>query len=160
LEGDEVYTSYGHHSNDFLLAEYGFVLPDNPADLVCLDDVILPKLSGEKKALLNERGMLGNFMLSAQSKPCDRTKEALHQLLDDAPTQSGDFLYGDLDSQDTASASDGLLSSLLAEFLERIEDTRQAILSSETGTVSQKALLVQRWNQIDAVLKQSAELLN
>lgn len=156
LEGEEVCTSYGHHSNDFLLAEYGFVLPDNSADLVSLDDVILPKLSGEQKASLNEKGELGNFMLSADSKPCDRTKAALHQLLNGAATKSD----GGLDSQNTPSGTDALLSSLLAELLNRIKSTRKAIFTSDAGTASQRAVLVQRWDQIEAILKQSIEVLD
>ncbi len=32
-QGEEVYISYGNHSNDFLLTEYGFILPEEGAEI-------------------------------------------------------------------------------------------------------------------------------
>lgn len=34
---DQVFISYGAHSNTHLLMEYGFILPDNPHDVYELD---------------------------------------------------------------------------------------------------------------------------
>ena len=41
-KGEEIYISYGNHSNDFLLAEYGFILDENKWDEISLDELILP----------------------------------------------------------------------------------------------------------------------
>jgi hypothetical protein len=78
--GEEVHLSYGSHSNDFLLAEYGFVLTDNRWDAVCLEDAILPFLNEEQKNVLKDRGFLGNYMLDPEPGGCFRTQPALRIL--------------------------------------------------------------------------------
>jgi hypothetical protein len=62
---DELFVSYGPHSNDFLLVEYGFLLPGetNMHDTVNLDPVILPTLSMEQKSRLDAKGYLGAYTL-------------------------------------------------------------------------------------------------
>ncbi|KAI4278769.1 MAG: hypothetical protein L6R38_005167 [Xanthoria sp. 2 TBL-2021] len=42
--GDEVYVSYGQHSNDFLLVEYGFVLNSNRWDSTPVDHCLMTHL--------------------------------------------------------------------------------------------------------------------
>ncbi|CDO92312.1 unnamed protein product [Kluyveromyces dobzhanskii CBS 2104] len=39
--GEEIFNSYGDHSNAYLLARYGFCVPDNPHDVVDLSDELL-----------------------------------------------------------------------------------------------------------------------
>lgn len=34
LQGSEVFSNYGHKSNEELILSYGFVIPNNPADFV------------------------------------------------------------------------------------------------------------------------------
>jgi hypothetical protein len=62
---EELFVSYGPHSNDFLLVEYGFLLPGetNMHDSVNLDSVILPTLSTEQKSRLDANGYLGAYTL-------------------------------------------------------------------------------------------------
>ena len=66
-EGDdeEIFVSYGPHNNDFLLVEYGFILPDkvNLNDSISLDSVILPRLSEEQRRQLDAKGYLGKYTL-------------------------------------------------------------------------------------------------
>ena len=42
--GEELCISYGDHSNDCLLAEYGFLLAKNRWDVISIDDAVLPRL--------------------------------------------------------------------------------------------------------------------
>lgn len=62
---EELFVSYGSHSNDFLFLEYGFVLPgsENIHDCVSIDYVILPTLSTEQKRRLRAKGYLGEYTL-------------------------------------------------------------------------------------------------
>jgi hypothetical protein len=69
-EDEEIFVSYGPHSNDFLLAEYGFILPgiENIRDSISLDSVILPTLAQEQVRRLDAKGYLGEYTLfSAQA---------------------------------------------------------------------------------------------
>ncbi|KAK2592197.1 hypothetical protein QQS21_010116 [Conoideocrella luteorostrata] len=150
LNGEEVHISYGDHSNDFLLAEYGFILPDNSHDRVCINDLILGELQAEQRAFLKDKGALGDFMLSVQSQPCSRTKVAL-QLLCDTVTNDK------LDSCHTRSGTDLYLPQLLTKFLDEIQDIKKAILGNIAGNSTQQSLLMQRWNQIEVIVKQTIE---
>ena len=66
-DDDEIFASYGPHSNDFLLVEYGFILPDdeNIHDSISLDSVILTTLSEEQKGMLEAKGYWGEYTLFA-----------------------------------------------------------------------------------------------
>jgi hypothetical protein len=77
--GVELYISYGRHTNDFLLVEYGFVLPNNDWDAISLDSTILPMLKASQRTLLDEHNMLHNYTLGprADCQPCYRTQVAL-----------------------------------------------------------------------------------
>ncbi|KAK7967653.1 uncharacterized protein PG986_001930 [Apiospora aurea] len=54
--GEEVFASYGDHSNDYLLGEYGFVMDENKWDSICLDEVILPRLTRAQEKELEAGG--------------------------------------------------------------------------------------------------------
>ena len=58
--GEEIFTSYGGHNNDFLLTEYGFILDENKWDSLLLDDLILPHLNTKSRKRLSEAGYLGS----------------------------------------------------------------------------------------------------
>jgi hypothetical protein len=64
-QDEEIFVSYGPHSNDFLFVEYGFILSDgeNKHDSIGLDSVILPTLSMEQKRILDAKGYLGEYTL-------------------------------------------------------------------------------------------------
>ncbi|GLA33708.1 hypothetical protein AnigIFM63309_000542 [Aspergillus niger] len=48
-EGEEIYMSYGPHSNDFLFTEYGFYLDTNASETLYLDEIILQDLNASKQ---------------------------------------------------------------------------------------------------------------
>lgn len=61
-EGEEIFNSYGDHSNSYLLAKYGFCVGDNPFDIVDLSEQILefgrqnPKVLGPRMDWWQEEG--------------------------------------------------------------------------------------------------------
>ncbi|KAE8353124.1 hypothetical protein BDV28DRAFT_148373 [Aspergillus coremiiformis] len=64
-KGEEVYMSYGAHSNDFLFVEYGFVLDKNLSDTIYLDDIIFQDLPiSDRKELLLQNAF-GNYEVTA-----------------------------------------------------------------------------------------------
>lgn len=91
-KGEEVHISYGSHSNDFLLVEYGFVLESNLWDEVNLDDAIIPSLTSStrrpgRKEALEEVGYWGNYVLDRETV-CHRTQVAVRLLLTGCGTQN------------------------------------------------------------------------
>ncbi|OJJ97149.1 hypothetical protein ASPACDRAFT_80639 [Aspergillus aculeatus ATCC 16872] len=66
---EEIFMSYGSHSNDFLFVEYGFFLPTNPSDSIYLDDIIFQDLTIEQKKDLIGQDLFGNFELTSPTTP-------------------------------------------------------------------------------------------
>lgn len=57
-KGEEIYLTYGHHSNLKLLQEYGFVLESNCHDFVDISTTLFPEtFSARQNKLSNEPGM-------------------------------------------------------------------------------------------------------
>ncbi|MCJ1379468.1 hypothetical protein MMC17_002569 [Xylographa soralifera] len=155
---EEVYISYGGHSNDFLLAEYGFVLAKNRWDEVCLDDVILPKLNTMQKAELEDRGFLGKYMLDVETPGCHRTQVVL-RLLCCTLGQWRRFVDAEDDGEASQGEVDTLLMQLLDRFLQTIDKTLEDIENLHVGQVTQRELLVTRWKQIQSMITQTIKHL-
>lgn len=148
-KGEEVYTSYGAHSNDFLLTEYGFVLADNPSDQLCLDSILLAKLQTEHKVALSERGLLGDFMMRADSTPSDRAWIAMRGLAGTVP-QWDDWIDNEEDAHGTLAKARAMLPGVLDELRGEIEDHRRRIAEARDETnATRMDTLLQRWNQMD-----------
>lgn len=165
--GEEVYISYGDHSNDFLLAEYGFILSENRWDKACLDDVILPKLSQKQTEVLEARDLLEGYMVQRKTDdygPCDRAKAALRVLcsssagdgdewqsaldrIGDEPTTARD--YGDIEAIEIEE-----FKRLVRELRKECENKVAALEQIHAGMESQRSVLMLRWKQIASILEQ------
>lgn len=80
--GREVFVSYGCHSNDFLMVEYGFLLDANKWDDVVLDTVVgeVMKDGGRRREVLEEEGFWGNYTMD-RNGVCFRTQAAARMSL-------------------------------------------------------------------------------
>lgn len=87
--------SYGTHSNDFLLVEYGFVLSRNRHDSVTLDHIILPLLSPLQKEILEQHAYLGSYYLTREGI-CYRTQVAIRAMVTSGK-RIKEFLNGEYD---------------------------------------------------------------
>ena len=149
--GEEVHFCYGSHSNDFLLAEYGFVPAQNQHDVVCLDEVIVSRLSLEQKHFLRGKEYLGNYMLNEDGDECSRTKVVLRVLT--CPQEKWErFAESGDDEPSIESDARALLVRFLNSFSDVIKRTLETIHSLDTGQQGQIALLTTRWKQIHAVV--------
>ncbi|KAK4147329.1 uncharacterized protein C8A04DRAFT_34058 [Dichotomopilus funicola] len=159
--GEEIYLSYGDHSNDFLLAEYGFVMEENRWDQACLEDVILPKLNAAQKAQLESRCYLGPFTikLDADNLVCHKTRVALG-LLCCTPEESHTILEttGEC-GQVSQHKVDKLLAQLLHELWEKAEETIAAVGETSVGQSEQRELIIGRWKQIQATVMKAINRL-
>jgi hypothetical protein len=150
-EGEEMYISYGNHSNDFLLAEYGFVLLENRWDEVQLDQVILPKLSTSQRECLEEAGFLGNYMLDSQTI-CHRSQVALRIICVSRRAWLR-FVNGEDDGDRDQQTVNTLLLRLLSEYRITASQSAKQVMSSRSGFLSQRQMLSRRWRQIEDLLR-------
>ncbi|KAL3445630.1 hypothetical protein BJX65DRAFT_144263 [Aspergillus insuetus] len=152
-KGEEVYMSYGSHTNDFLLVEYGFCPDDNPSDSVYLDDLIIADLSAEQKEALDAHDCLGNY-------------EVLSSGLDERLVAVANIKYMSLkDWREFANRMDGLerasdakrVGEIHRGWLERyLEEGTLAVRATkdllktvaDESTRAKLDLILSRWKQI------------
>lgn len=150
-KGDEVYISYGNHSNDFLLAEYGFMLTENKWDEMSLDAFIMPLLSAKQKNHLSEAGFLGKYILDRETV-CYRTQVVLRLVC--LPLEKWKhFVNGEDDGETDQPTVDRLLFQVLHSHLDQVKEMVKALGVLDCGLKSQRATLTQRWNQLHFLLE-------
>ncbi|KAL2816897.1 hypothetical protein BJX63DRAFT_419774 [Aspergillus granulosus] len=74
-KGEEIFMSYGPHTNDFLFTEYGFYLDENQSEVLYLDDIIFQDISPSLQEELNLQQYYGNYQVTATGA-CYRTEIA------------------------------------------------------------------------------------
>ncbi|KAM7213066.1 putative set domain containing protein [Rhypophila decipiens] len=158
--GEEIYICYGNHGNDFLLTEYGFLLDENKWDEICLDEAILPELSGRQKDMLADEDFLGNYMLDSNGV-CYRTLVAL-RLLALSLIEWRRYLDGPFNVDDEV--QQGEVDRELARILEKYRRGTIAkmigkIEESTAGEESQRKMLIRRWEQIGELIDRTIENL-
>lgn len=80
--GDEVFISYGAHSNEALLCEYGFVIPHGNSDnCLFLDEAVKALLQSYHVSLLMEIDYYEDYTLDWDGWPSFRTEVALRVAL-------------------------------------------------------------------------------
>lgn len=85
--GEELYFSYGPHSNEFLLCEYGFTLPVNTWNYVDVSDMIIPLLRPPHVDFLKHSGYYGEYTVNGTGMSF-RTEVALATLQEPNPAES------------------------------------------------------------------------
>ncbi|EAQ83168.1 hypothetical protein CHGG_10986 [Chaetomium globosum CBS 148.51] len=151
----EVYISYGAHTNDFLLAEYGFLPAANRWDEVCVDEVILPKPSTAHKELLQGEGLLGPFMLDSETLGCKKTQAAVRLLCCGSRGQWKESLDGEGCGEHCRGEAYTLLRSLLVDYSAMVGKAVQDVGGLQVGQAAQRELLEQRWRQVDTIVTQA-----
>ncbi|KAF2488857.1 SET domain-containing protein [Lophium mytilinum] len=150
--GEEIYVSYGAHTNDFLLVEYGFILSTNAADTTTLDHLLIPQLSSSATSTLKEDGFYGNYTLSPTG-PCHRTQAALRLL--HLPTRRYvAFVSGADDGAVDQAVIDTHLRKLLEEYQRVVMQAEEEVDALDVGVeVEQKEMLARRWKQVGAIVQ-------
>ncbi|KAI5464290.1 hypothetical protein BGZ63DRAFT_377382 [Mariannaea sp. PMI_226] len=155
---EEVFVSYGPHSNDFLLTEYGFILDTNRWDDVYLDDAIIPMLNKTQRADLHAVGFLGRYTLDEHTLGCHRTQVAL-RLLCCTPRQWQRFFDAEDDGSSTQVDVDDLLLKALHSYLDTIRNAVDRIDELEVGLDIQREWLRSRWQQIETMVRSTIQQL-
>ncbi|KAK7967601.1 uncharacterized protein PG986_001878 [Apiospora aurea] len=154
--GEELFISYGDHSNDFLLAEYGFLLAHNHWDVVSIDDAIMVRLDEPAKEALRQKDLLGTYTLHVEKGPCSRVQAALRLLC--CPYEHWlQYVEGRDDGHSSQLAVNVLLCELLGEFEKVIQKKLHILEKSHVGATDQRDILKQRWRQMNATTRQMAK---
>ncbi|KAI9848538.1 MAG: hypothetical protein M1837_007207 [Sclerophora amabilis] len=151
--GEEVYLSYGNHSNDFLLTEYGFILDRNRWDEIRLDDLILRQISEKQKAVLRDAMFLGNYVLD-QIAVCYRTEVALKLIM--LPENEWDRFS--IEDEDESGSSDRI--GKLCETLMSLEEQARGylrILNDQDNEIAGGSMLQKRWHQVIHMLEKARD---
>lgn len=150
-KGEEVYISYGAHSNDFLLTEYGFVMDENENDSVSLDDVVMAKLvEGGKEEQVKDAGFWGKYTLDKEGV-CYRTQVALRSLIM-TERRWERFVSGADEGRDEEGKYVELLQGILLELQDSVTETIYELNKLETDEKEARGTLVRRWKQIIGLL--------
>ncbi|CAK7901362.1 ribosomal lysine N-methyltransferase 2 [[Candida] anglica] len=86
--GDQIFLSYGPHSNEFLLCEYGFMLNENKWNDLDVSSYILKALTAQQVSYLKENDYFGDYTINVDSGPSFRTEIALATMQEDQPSTS------------------------------------------------------------------------
>jgi hypothetical protein len=150
--GEEVCISYGNHSNDFLLVEYGFMLSDgNQWDQIPLDDVICPLLSAQQRVCLEEEGFWAKYVLDAETV-CYRTQVALRLLCLPVSRWRRGLASGFEGEGKSQKDADGILLGVARPWRGVVEEKIKTVEGLDVGLESQRATLIRRWRQIHKLL--------
>lgn len=87
VAGDQLFFSYGPHSNEFLLCEYGFTLPENSWNHIDISDYIVPLLNPDQLTFLEERDYAGDYTVNCEGMSF-RVEVALAVLQEPKPEES------------------------------------------------------------------------
>ncbi|KAI9819192.1 MAG: hypothetical protein M1827_007348 [Pycnora praestabilis] len=147
--GEEIYLSYGNHSNDFLLVEYGFVLSQNKWDEVGLDHLIMPELTPRQRERLKHAGFLGNYALDGE-QVCHRTQVAIRLLLLN-PQKWHRYVNGIEDGEKEQITVDEHLVRFLARYTKEANAMINKLQKVEHFPSGPRAFLETRWAQIQVL---------
>ncbi|KAJ4286721.1 hypothetical protein N0V90_012973 [Kalmusia sp. IMI 367209] len=154
--GEEVYITYGSHTNDFLLVEYGFILDTNGCDCIPLDHLILPHLSSSQTDILKEDGFYGSYTLSPTNPTiCHRTQVVIRLLTLPLRRYTAIVSGTDEGAGDQGKVNEyiiGLLVKYERHIMEIIEEVDSLKVSGKVK-LEQKDVLLRRWKQIRQIVK-------
>ncbi|KAF2440793.1 SET domain-containing protein [Karstenula rhodostoma CBS 690.94] len=161
--GEEVYVSYGSHTNDFLLVEYGFILDTNGCDSLPLDHLILSQLSSEQVQVLKEDGFYKSYTLSPTSPTiCHRT-QAVVRLLTLPSRRYTAFVSGTDEGAGDQGKVNEYVIALLVKYERQIMEIMDEVEGLRTGadvTTGQHNTLLRRWKQVQAIVKTGINVLS
>jgi hypothetical protein len=158
--GDELSISYGNHSNDFLLVEYGFLIPEqeNCWDEVRLDDLLEGLFDDEKGELIKGKGYWGKWVLDGEGI-CYRTRVACSLLCKGVTSGRWERMVdnGEDGRESIKKGVDEIVGKALQEYQAVIEERLSNIADVKEGTEDQKAMLRERWKQIGVFVSRYLE---
>lgn len=156
-EGSEVFLSYGRHSNDWLLVEYGFILAPNRWDAIALDEVLLSRLSRSQAKELARTCVSRPCTLSAEHGASSQTQVALRMLA----YARADWLRYVHEAKKTPKREPRVrewMETLRQDLQQTARKRLARIAKSSLGDPNQRNVLLQRWQQILSITENEWEV--
>lgn len=125
VPGDQLFLSYGAHSNGFLLCEYGFCLDKNKWNDIDVSELILKQALEEQMQFLEHQGYYDDYTISESGGVSYRTEIALAVLQELVPSESrklNAFILGVSAGEVYAKGSRAVLGGILRELREECEE--------------------------------------
>lgn len=132
-DNEQLFLSYGPHSNEFLLCEYGFTLDENKWNELDLTDLIVPLLKPKQIEYLKDNNYFGDYTINQDSELSFRTEVLLAVLQEQTPKESrrlNALLNGTIDSSVYAKNSNILLDAMLQKIIHNC-DTKLSLQYSD-----------------------------
>ncbi|KAL3467795.1 hypothetical protein BJX64DRAFT_123332 [Aspergillus heterothallicus] len=167
-KGEEIYMSYGSHSNDFLLIEYGFCLDDNPSDAIYLDDIVIPALTEKQKEELAAHDYLGNYQVT--SDDVDERLIAAANIMYMSSSDWQKYVNGEEETQKVFNVR--RTGRIICDWVENYVkesalavDAAKSLLSEveqgpEEGTKEKLDLILSRWKQIQELCESALKFVS
>ncbi|KAI5956333.1 hypothetical protein KGF54_000808 [Candida jiufengensis] len=114
-EDDQIFFNYGPHSNEFLLCEYGFIIPNNKWDDINISKQLIEKLSNLQIEFLKEQNYFDNYTFTSTGLSF-RTEVCLAILQEKDPKESRKLralINGNIDSEVYKRGSNQIMKSIL-----------------------------------------------
>lgn len=140
--GSELFFSYGPHSNEFLLCEYGFVLNENKWNYIDVSDYIMPLFLPKHVDFLKIKGYYNDYTINRDGMSF-RTEVALATLQESTPEESS-RLNSLVDGLIHGAAYEARSQALLLQILQKIarDSTKKLESVSRPGLPQQEAICV------------------
>ncbi|EYE98074.1 SET domain-containing protein [Aspergillus ruber CBS 135680] len=151
---EEIYISYGAHTNDFLLIEYGFFLDQNVCDAVYLDNIICRELSPVDEEELKQRDYYGNYEITPTGSCRRLGAVACMKYMDrnDWRSMMDSNSNKGIDIQKTAKAISDWINAYLKECETSIESLETNIAAEQDERRSARvSMILNRWKQIKSL---------
>ncbi|MCJ1469926.1 hypothetical protein MMC07_008570 [Pseudocyphellaria aurata] len=170
--GEEIFVSYGNHSNDFLLVECakrtypnvvyiftnsilqdGFVLEENKWDYLPIDDLVLHKWIYEPaRKRLESAGYLGDYTLGREGV-CHRTQVAIRTETLGIPEWTK-FIEGQdvVNMCDERKADSYIVSRILDVYFSEAANALNYLETTTELQAGPQKMLVKRWSQIKSLI--------
>lgn len=122
---EQLFLSYGPHSNTFLLCEYGFVIPSgNKWNDLDITSIIEPLLKPKQVEYLKEHDYYGDYTINLESGTSFRTVVVLAVLQEQVPVESrrlNALINGVTDGSSYQDHSDLLLKTILERVVHKCD---------------------------------------
>ncbi|KAK2753759.1 hypothetical protein FQN55_000122 [Onygenales sp. PD_40] len=149
-KGEEIFFSYGNHSSDTLLVDYGFLPAQNQWDALFLDDIILKDLTTENIEDLNFERYLGNYQITA-SGPCFRTEVAACMKYM-TPEDWNRHILGDQPASFDQEKTNAIIAAWIGEYVHEAEVALEKLTALQGNRKyrgeKRLGMIVMRWRQV------------